>query len=800
VTRRFLRGGLFLTLVLLAGCGRGGDKAAGPAPPLKIEQVRVGLPNSSRGAETGRSRNGAWAPVYVKLKPGKDGVPAGAYRLVVQTSDAEDAAARYTVAVPGLDPDAEKTIFAYCRPGNTASDVSVILQTADGQAVQTVEKVTRTAPEVLAANAQFYLAVGATLPGLNRALNPPKDKDNADDGEDTPARSFAVIEKVELLPDRWFGYDAVDLVVLCTSRREFVNALAQDKDRRDALHDWVRRGGKLVLSVGRNHQEVQGLLSAMRLLDCEIKGAVPRPRALLRNVAAYAGSGEALRKVDLADVVAGPSAHVLVREPAAADDNTERPVIVQGSCGLGRVVLVAFDVDTPPFTGWAGERAFWDRLVKDMVPQPQETGKVELANTLQQGLESFDEVTPVSFGWVALFILFYILLVGPIDYFVLKKIFKRLELTWLTFPTVVVVVSVTAYLIAYSLKGEDLRVNKIDLVEIDLHDNRAYGTTCFALFSPRIENFTLGVEPSWPQGDVPGWFPPPGKDGTVKVHSWASGKDGKATYPAVLAALTPPGRPSMRTGTPGLFTQPYDHAADGAGLERVPIPVWAVRSFSASWEVKLGDGPPPIEAALTISRSDGMPVGNIVSHLPATLRDVTLFYRGHAYVFGTLDANGVATLGPGEERGVGRAFDGQRQGQNLQQWKDGDGAFTPAKVPRLGSSQGAFPLMREVMFRDLAEGPQPGNSGLRAFDQGWRVRTLPELPPRGRSAFREEVILVARVTPQVGAAEDVTQSAASPTRLWLGRLPGHGDRPRLEGHLTQETYLRVYIPVRPAAP
>ena len=38
----------------------------------------------------------------------------------------------------------------------------------------------------------------------------------------------------------------------------------------------------------------------------------------------------------------------------AADDKADRQVMVQGPCGLGRVVLVAFDLDTPPFTGWAG--------------------------------------------------------------------------------------------------------------------------------------------------------------------------------------------------------------------------------------------------------------------------------------------------------------------------------------------------------------------------------------------------------------------------------------------------------------
>ena len=51
----------------------------------------------------------------------------------------------------------------------------------------------------------------------------------------------------------------------------------------------------------------------------------------------------------------------------------------------------------------------------------------------------------------ALQILIYIIIVGPLDYLVLKKLMKRLtghermEWTWITFPTVVLVVSIGAY-------------------------------------------------------------------------------------------------------------------------------------------------------------------------------------------------------------------------------------------------------------------------------------------------------------------------------------------------------------------
>ena len=50
-----------------------------------------------------------------------------------------------------------------------------------------------------------------------------------------------------------------------------------------------------------------------------------------------------------------------------------------------------------------------------------------------------------------------------------------MELTWITFPTIVVTVSLLAYYAAYVVKGTDLRVNKIDVVDVDLETEAGPG-------------------------------------------------------------------------------------------------------------------------------------------------------------------------------------------------------------------------------------------------------------------------------------------------------------------------------------
>src|SRR5262249_13230505 len=132
----------------------------------------------------------------------------------------------------------------------------------------------------------------------------------------------------------------------------------------------------------------------------------------------YAGKNEPMRileNIEIAGLTPGRDLHVFFKEePERMGDKTERPIVVQGSCGLGRVVLVAFDLDTAPFTAWNGQSAFWNKLLEEFAPRADTVRSdvewPELGADLRGALETFSGVTPVSFGWVALFILIYIIM------------------------------------------------------------------------------------------------------------------------------------------------------------------------------------------------------------------------------------------------------------------------------------------------------------------------------------------------------------------------------------------------------
>jgi len=369
-------------------------------------------------------------------------------------------------------------------------------------------------------------------------------------------------------------------------------------------------------------------------------------------------------------------------------------------------------------------------------------------------------VAVISFGWVALFILIYILVVGPLDYFFLKKVVKRLELTWITFPTVVITISVAAYFTAYWLKGNDLKINKVDLVDIDLHTQQVYGNTWFTIFSPRIQHYTIGLEPVEPE-----WAPAP--------------VAGKPSWPVMLSWM---GRQDFgnRGQSQGLFRRAYDYAKDATGLSGVPIQVWSTKSFGAAWQASLDPAKPLVSADLRLSDKARGYSGTITSRLPVPLEDVYIYWSG-----GTGEWDPLETLVPNSPKRVDGLIG--RNGKNMDTWQASVGQMSPVAKGNPGhspSNRTAGPILKQLMFFGRSQNNR-FNLSLKELDQHWRL------------AHEEEAFVVGRISRTEGPAEDISAGKGSASRIWLGKLPADGgQRPPLNGTLAQETYVRFIIPVK----
>jgi hypothetical protein len=778
--------------------------AAAAEPPVKVTAARVGLPPGGKAVErdeTGAAAHvakfAAWAPVYVEFELGATiSEPA---ELVVEAPDPDEITT--TLAVPlnlagapvGKLAGIEVGCVGYVRPAGVG-EVTVYVRTKAGRPLSEPYRVRALRPRDPLT--YVVLTLGAPYAGFDLP-KPPGASEQAVELRGGRVELTAITD-VAQLPDRWIGYDGADLVVLNTGAgsEAFLQKLfgetggPAEKAKRAALLEWLRRGGRLVVTVGGNAGIVAQLPALREVLPFDVTGT-RTPGIVRLSWPTRAGSQTSTMTKDLgqknqpfpvAALAAKPgrAARVLIPPPdptAPAKDT----IAGQSAFGLGKVTVVGLDLDRAPFTEFTARPEFWDwvlyegganRASGEGKPRQPSAALTEdeddAAVALRTHLDTFDGVPVVSFGWVAVLIVLYLLLIGPVEYYFLKRVLGRLELTWITFPVIVLTVSLAAYYSAYSLKGRDLKVNKVDVVDIDPATGRVYGTTWLAVFSPRIDTYTVGVTPGAGWGDT--------EPGTAV--SWVG---------------------APRGGRASLLRRKYEYHTDADAvadaLEGVPVQVWGTKAFGANWSGRFDPAAATAVAKSDLTHPPGDPtkvIGSFTLNLPApVLSDCVLFYAGQAYPLPG------GTIRPGEA--VRPVWD---KTTAAAQWLQKEGGLDDLlrRAPNYtgprgasGTAPAAFGPVPPygVLFHEAAlgygEGTVPRNASVRRLDQSWRL--TPE--------HRDEVILVGRTTTPSGTpAEEALSGPGAASRLWLRQLPGTGERTPIPGTGRQETWVRVYLPIR----
>jgi hypothetical protein len=815
-------------LALLAVAGHGQAKW----PKLRIvkDSIRIGIPPGRSAGE--RDDTGAaahvfklnqWAPIYFDveiLDIFDDPKTADAY-LTVETQDGDAYTTKYRLPLgnlAGRNPGEKISSIEfrwtpYVRMGGYPGECKLSMADAQGRAFGETETISQLRP--VDSNQYVVMSLGSKLASFD-VRNP--DGDDAKTKKLTRVTSSSILE-ISQMPDQWIGYDAIDMAIIGTAgTKDFVPTLFGEpgeknpaiRQRRDALLEWVRRGGRLVISVGTNAAVLSQYKALQDLLPLPIDPANPKadyPAVTLVGPPAATGRDGILKPKDGTVPVAGlrpvkdRAVRVLMSGTYLNNPVGQTvPLIAQSPFGLGRITVVAFDLDRSPFVDYLDRSAVWVWLLKECGSQKAVTGQEakvnnnpnqpsmsassvtpedDFATGIQRDLDRFEGVPVISFGWVALFVILYTLVIGPLEYIILKKVFKRLELTWITFPIIVLTVSVISYYSAYALKGSDLKINKFDVIDVDVSGQRLYGRTWVSLFSPRQESFTISVTPNT------GWaIERPAGESAPTLVDWVHGSRGSS-------------RQSIFRSSYAYHVDPDPSAPKFAdALIDVPIKVWSVKSLSANWAADTDPAVPLVESKLIHPPADPTTVaGNVTLRLPVgKLTDSVMIYGDKVYKLGDIES-GVpyqvvlddSKVDPqwfstaGNLSGLGFVLQGGdefrgRWGGNLNQ-----GPNEPGNLSFWGA------LFHE---KALGGGMALSNSSIRKIDQSWRAEKW----------NTNEAMIVARLPVAKGEIDTVLNggSSISPTQLWLKSLPKPGTtRQAIAGKIRQETYVRLIVPIKP---
>ncbi|MGC3968056.1 MAG: hypothetical protein QM775_12010 [Pirellulales bacterium] len=320
------------------------------------------------------------------------------------------------------------------------------------------------------------------------------------------------------------------------------------------------------------------------------------------------------------------------------------PFVLREARGFGVATWITIDLEHALLDPWAGRSLLLAKVMDESLGQLQIEGRPgvfgssgpyygfeDLAGQLHQAIDQYAGVQTVPFFALAFLVLLYIALIGPGDYLLVRRLLKRTELTWLTFPTIVIATSIIAYFAAVWLKGDQLRVDQIDLVDIDARSGVVQGRTFAGVFSPVSRAYDLTTEP--PTRLFSGKL-----EGLKQTTSW---------FGAPGFGL---GGMHRRDMGPSWFASSYSLSADLAKLDGTPIKVWSSKLFAADWQAR---APQSLHGELGEDAS-GKLAGTLKNPLGVPFESGVLCYKTTAYE--------VPRLAPGESIDIRKLSDRDLRG------------------------------------------------------------------------------------------------------------------------------------------
>ena len=302
------------------------------------------------------------------------------------------------------------------------------------------------------------------------------------------------------LPDSWLAYDAVDTIFFTTNDTQILSKLSEKQLA--AIEGWVRHGGKLIIdaspTVSTDWFAKEKPLARFAPSDIQNTGQFENS-SRLEN---FAQSRRQLLKANdqpIETVVIEPS-----MDKVWVVDETRNALIVQHPMGLGSIIFVAFDLKQPKVAAWSsysdlirvlieGDSGKGDsnQSISSLGGGLVHLGFTDIIGQLFAPMEQFSKVRFVPFTAIAILIGLYILCIGPLDYFLLRRVFGRMELTWITFPLFSLLFCGLAVGISLWSRPPTLQANQLEIIDIDATDSSCRGFVWTNFYSPTGDTLDL---------------------------------------------------------------------------------------------------------------------------------------------------------------------------------------------------------------------------------------------------------------------------------------------------------------------
>ena len=255
--------------------------------------------------------------------------------------------------------------------------------------------------------------------------------------------------------------------------------------QRAAIRDYVMNGGTLMLGTGGSwHKTLGGLPSA--ILPVQVTGS-----SILATSQALGG----LTGVEVA------SGGLTGGTPWLSEGN--QPLLLEKAVGGGWVEMATFDWNQDSLAAWSGTstllretfiRASSGLYAAQVAAMGGSSGSslAQKGGNYSQELSNLPSLDLPAWWLIGSLVLLYVLLVGPINYLVLRAINRR-ALAWITVPTIALLAAGGAYGAATLTKGRSVQANEVSIIHVASGSDSAYVEAYTGILTPTRGDYQVGV-------------------------------------------------------------------------------------------------------------------------------------------------------------------------------------------------------------------------------------------------------------------------------------------------------------------
>jgi hypothetical protein len=255
--------------------------------------------------------------------------------------------------------------------------------------------------------------------------------------------------EVSDLPDRAQAWGSLDALIVSHS-----DTGPLTREQQQALQSWIATGGKLLVTGGMGWQSNTAGLKDFMPVDLNTTSHV----GSLSELQEYVKSLTRLdQEATLASGKVQAKAQVLLSQDGI-------PLIAQKSMGFGAIYFFAADPALRPLNTWDGMKDVYEHLLGPKKQVPSWASGDWYDYRANQALTTIPELGLPSVLYICGVLGLYILVIGPLNYFVLRRI-KRRELAWVTIPALVIIFSCFAYTTGFSFRGGEPILNRLAVAQ-----------------------------------------------------------------------------------------------------------------------------------------------------------------------------------------------------------------------------------------------------------------------------------------------------------------------------------------------